>query len=204
MNPTFDAAFWNDRYGAEGFLYGTAPNDFLAWVAAQIPPGPVLCLAEGEGRNAVYLAGRGHAVTAVDQSSAGLAKAGELARQRGVPLATVVADLTDFAIAPQAWAGIVATFMHLPPALRGSVLGRAAAGLRPGGVFVMEAYTPAQLAYSTGGPRDVTLLPTLAMLQAELGDLEWLVACELERDVREGGGHTGTAAVVQVLARRRE
>jgi SAM-dependent methyltransferase len=162
----------------------------------------VLCLAEGEGRNAIFLAGRGHAVTAVDQSPAGLAKANALAQTRGVPLTTVVADLADFDIVPQTWAGIVAIFMHLPPALRRDVLGRAAAGLRPGGVFVMEAYTPAQLGRGTGGPRDVTLLPTLAELRAELGDLEWLVARELERDVREGGGHTGAAAVVQVLARR--
>ncbi len=202
MNPSFDAAFWNDRYGGDGYVYGTSPNEFLASVAADVPAGPVLCLAEGEGRNATFLAGRGHAVTAVDQSSAGLAKAGALARGRGVPLATVVADLADFAIAPQAWSGVVAIFMHLPPALRRAVLARAAAGLRPGGVFVMEAYTPAQPAYGTGGPRDVTLLPTLAELQAELGDLEWLVARELVRDVREGGGHTGNSAVVQVLARR--
>ncbi|HVS53879.1 MAG TPA: class I SAM-dependent methyltransferase [Opitutaceae bacterium] len=202
MNPSLDAAFWNDRYRGADYIYGTTPNDFLVSVAAQIPAGPVLCLAEGEGRNAIFLAGRGHAVTAVDQSAAGLAKADALAHARGVPLTTKVADLADFAIAPHAWAGIVAIFMHLPPALRVSVLARAAAGLRPGGVFAMEAYTPAQLGRDTGGPRDITLLPTLAEIQAELGNLEWLVARELDRDVREGGGHTGVSSVVQVLARR--
>lgn len=119
-----------------------------------------------------------------------------------MPLTTFAADLAEFTIAPQAWAGIVAIFMHLPPALRRSVLAGAAAGLRPGGVFVMEAYTPAQLGRGTGGPRDVTLLPTLAELRAELGNLECLVAREIERDVREGGGHTGASDVVQVLARR--
>ena len=202
MNPSLDAAYWNERYDGADYVYGTAPNDFLVSVAAEIPPGPVLCLAEGEGRNAVFLAGRGHAITAVDQSPAGLAKARGLAPTRGVPLATVEADLAEFEIVPQSWAGIVAIFMHLPPALRRTVLARAAAGLRPGGVFVMEAYTPAQLGYGTGGPRDVTLLPTLTELRAELSDVEWLVARELERDVREGGGHTGASAVVQVLARR--
>jgi SAM-dependent methyltransferase len=171
-------------------------------VAAQIPAGPVLCLAEGEGRNAIFLAARGHAVTAVDLSDAGLAKARALAQTRGVPLTTIAADLAVFDIVPLAWAGNVAIFMHLPPALRGVVLARAAAGLRPRGVFIMEAYTPAQLGRCTGGPRDVTLLPTLAALRAELGDLEWLVARELERDVREGGGHSGASDVVQVLARR--
>ena len=202
MNSSLDTAFWNDRYAGASYLYGTAPNDFLASIATEIPAGPVLCLAEGEGRNAIFLAGRGHAVTAVDQSEAGLAKARALAEARRVPLLTVAADLAEFAIAPQAWAGIVAIFMHLPPALRRDVLARAAAGLRPGGVFIMEAYTPAQLGRGTGGPGDVALLPTLAALQAELGNLEWIIARELERDVREGAGHTGVAAVVQVLARR--
>lgn len=204
MNSSFDASFWNSRYGSSAdYVYGTAPNDFLASAAAEIPAGPVLCLAEGEGRNAVFLAGRGHAVTAVDLSEAGIAKARELAQKRGVPLTAIAADLSEFAIAPQAWAGVVAIFMHLPPALRRDVLGRAAAGLRPGGVFVMEAYTPAQLGRNTGGPRDIALLPTLAELHAALGDLEWLVAREIERDVCEGSGHTGGACVVQVVGRRR-
>jgi len=202
MKPSLDAAFWNERYRGADYVYGTAPNDFLVSAAAEIPAGPVLCLAEGEGRNAIFLAGRGHAVTAVDQSEAGLAKARALARTRDVPLTTVVGDLADFAIVPRSWCGIVAIFMHLPPALRRAVLARAAAGLRPGGVFIMEAYTPAQLGRGTGGPGDVTLLPSLAELRAELGEMEWLVARELERDVREGACHTGGAAVVQVLARR--
>lgn len=203
MDAPLDATFWNERYGGSAYFYGTAPNDFLASVAAQIPAGPVLCLAEGEGRNATFLAGRGHAVTAVDLSDAGLAKARALAQSRGLTVATVVADLARFEIVPAAWAGIVAIFMHLPPTLRRAVMTRVAAGLRPGGVFVMEAYTPAQIHRGTGGPRDVTLLPTLAELRAELGDLEWIVARELVRDVREGGGHTGASDVVQVLARRR-
>lgn len=202
MSPSPDPSFWNDRYGGPDYFYGTAPNDFLVSVAAQIPAGPVLCLAEGEGRNAIFLASRGHAVTAVDQSEAGLAKARALASSRGLPLTTVAADLAHYEIPARAWAGIVAIFMHLPPPLRRAVLARAAAGLKPGGVFIMEAYTPAQLGRGTGGPREVALLPTLAALQAEFGDMEWLVARELERDVREGAGHTGMAAVVQVVARR--
>jgi hypothetical protein len=203
MSQSIDLAFWNDRYGVKDYVYGTAPNEFLTSIAAKIPAGPVLCLAEGEGRNAVFLAGLGHAVTAVDQSATGLAKAQVLAKTRQVPLTTLTADLADFSIAPQAWAGIVAIFMHLPRDLRRSVLARSAAGLAPGGVFVMEAYTPAQLAHKTGGPRDPLLLPSLAELREELGNgLEYLVAHEIERDVREGGGHTGMSSVVQVLARR--
>lgn len=204
MNTTYDAEFWNRRYGSAGgdYVYGTQPNEFLASVADRIPPGPVLCLAEGEGRNAVHLARRGYAVTALDQSAVGLDKAAALARQQGVALATLVADLSHYAIAPGAWAGIVAIFMHLPPGLRARVLAQVAAGLRPGGVFVLECYTPAQLAYDTGGPRDVALLPTLALLRTELPGLEFVHARELDRDIVEGNGHTGRGAVVQIVARR--
>jgi SAM-dependent methyltransferase len=203
MNPSLDSTFWNDRYAGVDYVYGTAPNDFLVSVAAEIPAGPVLCLAEGEGRNAVFLAARGHAVTAVDQADAGLAKARALAQQRRVPLTAIAADLTNFEISPQTWTGVVAIYMHLPPTLRRTVLARAAAGLRPGGIFVMEVYRPAQLEFRTGGPQDVTLLPTLAELRSELDGLEIIIGREIERDVREGGGHTGQSAVVQILARRR-
>lgn len=205
MTAPFDANFWNERYGAAGtsYIYGTAPNEFLAAVADRIPPGPVLCLADGEGRNGVHLAALGHSVTSVDLSVAGLAKARALADRRGVALATVVADLNDYQIQPGAWAGIVAIFMHLPPALRAKVLARAAAGLQPGGMFVLECYSPAQLAFNTGGPRDAALLPTLAALRTELAGLDFLHGVELERDILEGDGHTGRGAVVQVIARKR-
>lgn len=202
MNPAPDAQFWENRYAAPDFVFGTEPNDFLRSVAPEIPAGPVLCLAEGEGRNAVFLATRGHRVTAVDQSTTGLAKARALAAHRGVPLQTIVADLSDFPIAPGAWSGAVAIFMHLPPALRRTVLARTAAGLKPGGVLVLECYTPAQIAFGTGGPKDPALLPTLAGLREELAGLEFVIGQEIERDVQEGGGHTGRSAVVQVLARQ--
>lgn len=202
LNPAYGTEFWDHRYSTPDFVFGTEPNDFLRSVADRFPAGPVLCLAEGEGRNAVFLASRGHAVTATDLSAAGLAKARALAAQRGVSLHTDVADLAAYAITPGAWSGIVAIFMHLPPALRRAVLGRAAAGLRPGGMFVMEAYTPVQIAFGTGGPKDPALLPTLALLRAELPGLEFVIGQEIERDVREGGGHTGRSAVVQVLARK--
>ena len=198
-----DAEFWNNRYARNDFVYGTEPNDFVAEVAARIPPGPVLCLAEGEGRNAVFLAARGHAVTAVDQSDVALGKAQKLAAARGVKIETVAADLAGYRIAPGTWAGIVATWAHLPPPLRRSVHAQAAAGLRPGGMFVLEAYTPAQLAFDTGGPRSVEMLMTAAQLREELAGLEFEILREFEREVIEGGGHTGRGAVVQVLARRK-
>lgn len=202
-SPTYDASFWDQRYGnTEGFVFGTEPNDFLRDVAASIPAGPVLCLAEGEGRNAVFLARRGHAVTAMDQSAVGLAKAQALAATHGVRLETDRGDLATYALGRARWAGIVAIFMHLPPALRRDVLARAVEALAPGGVFVGEFYTPAQLAFGTGGPKDPALLPTLAELRADLCGLSLELGRELERDVIEGPGHTGRAAVVQVLARK--
>jgi len=199
---TFDAAFWNERFARDDFVYGTAPNEFVAAMASWIPPGPVLCLAEGEGRNAVHLAALGHAVTAVDQSVAGMAKARRLAAARGVALTTVVADLAAFAIEPAAWSGVVTTFGHLPPALRRTVFAAAVRGLRPGGVFLLEAYTPAQLAYDTGGPKDPDLLMTAASLREELTGLRFEVLHEIERTVVEGPGHTGRGAVVQVCGVR--
>ena len=197
-----DAATWNDRYAAAAHFYGEAPNAFVAEVAPQIPAGPVLCLAEGEGRNAVHLAMLGHRVTALDQSEVGLAKARRLAAARGVEIETVATDLADYSIPVAAWAGIVATFAHLPPALRRRVHRDVVAGLQPGGVFILEAYTPAQLAFGTGGPKLPELLMTLADLREELSGLKFLIARELERDVIEGSGHNGRGAVVQILARR--
>jgi SAM-dependent methyltransferase len=197
-----DANFWNDRYSGEGYVYGTAPNEFIAAIANKIPAGPVLCLAEGEGRNAVFLAGRGHDVTAVDQSATGLAKARQLAAKHGRALRTIEADLSVFRIEPNAWAGIVTTFGHLPSALRREVYAAAVRGLVDGGVFALEAYTPAQLKFNTGGPRDADLLMTAKALRADLAGLEFEILRELERDVTEGPAHTGRGAVVQVLARK--
>ena len=199
-----DAAFWNNRFAAPQYIYGETPNVFVAEMASQIPAGPVLCLAEGEGRNAVYLATLGHRVTAVDQSEAGLAKARRLAIARGVEIETVLADLGNFIIEPGVWSGIVATFAHLPPVIRRQVHAQAVRGLRSGGVFVLEAYTPAQLAFDTGGPKSPELLMTLPGLRDELAGLELLVGREIEREVIEGNGHTGRGAVVQILARRHE
>ncbi|QKT03852.1 class I SAM-dependent methyltransferase [Ectothiorhodospiraceae bacterium 2226] len=193
---------WNERYAEPGYAYGTEPNTFVVSVADRIPPGPVLSLGEGEGRNAVYLAGRGHDVTAVDASDVGLAKARQLAAEAGVTVATEVADLADFELGEGAWSAIVSIFCHVPPPVRRRVHGALARALAPGGLFVFEAYGPEQLQHGTGGPRDLAFLPDLDTLLAELGDLEIVSAQALEREVREGRYHTGPGAVIQILARR--
>ncbi len=197
-----DKAFWDSRYAAADYAYGQESNTFVADMATHIPDGPVLCLAEGEGRNAVYLAKFDHRVTAVDQSAMGLNKALRLAEATGVVIETVHADLEFYQIIPGTWAGIVATFAHLPPPLRGKVHAAVVQGLIPGGIFIMEAYTPAQLALGTGGPKVPELLMTLDSLRDELSGLEFIVARELERDVIEVDFHRGRGAVVQIAARK--
>jgi len=178
---------WDEKYGAPGHYYGTEPNGFLREHHAMIPAGGrVLCLAEGEGRNAVFLAQQGYRVVAVDQSPVGLRKAEILAAERGVTISTVVADLADYRIEPGRFDGIVSIWCHLPPPLRADVHRRVVAGLKRGGAFLLEAYTPAQLHYGTGGPKSIDLLPTLAELRIELDGLDLVHAVEREREVHEG------------------
>ena len=192
---------WNERYDTEDYVYGTEPNDFLVSIADRIPRGgKVLSLGEGEGRNAVYLARLGYDVTAVDQSSVGLEKAERLAASNGVSIRTIVADLADFQIEEKAWDGIVSFFCHMSRDVRAGIFRQAAAGLVPGGVFILEGFTPDQLKYGTGGPSAVELMMTAKDLREELAGLDFRVAEELTREVREGAHHQGTAAVVQILA----
>jgi SAM-dependent methyltransferase len=194
-----DTSRWDAAYAAEEYAYGTEPNGFLVASAARIPPGPVLCLADGEGRNGVYLAGLGHAVTSVDASARAGEKARALAAAKGVDLRTVQADLADFPIQPDAWAGIVSIFSHLPAELRARVHAASVRGLRPGGVFLLEAYTPDQLALGTGGPPVPELLMRADVLRRELDGLDLETCRELRRTVVEGTRHRGEGAVVQVV-----
>ncbi|MCM2277880.1 MAG: class I SAM-dependent methyltransferase [Oligoflexia bacterium] len=193
---------WDERYQGEEYFYGTEPNDFLREQAGEFKPGgKILCLAEGEGRNAVFLAQKGFEVTAVDGSAVGLRKLERLAREKGVQVKTVVADLAEFRIEAGAWDGIVSIWAHLPKPLRARVHRDSIRALRPGGVFLLEAYRPKQLEYKTGGPPVVELLMTLEELREELAGLEILVGREVEREIHEGKGHGGRSATVQVLGR---
>ncbi|HQC76961.1 MAG TPA: class I SAM-dependent methyltransferase [Mycobacterium sp.] len=193
---------WDERYQGEDFAYGTAPNDFLRSQVEHLPAGRVLCLAEGEGRNAVFLAEQGFTVTAVDLSPVGLAKAERLATQRGVRIETVVADLAAFHIDPKSWDGIVSIFAHTPPPVRLHVHRQVAGGLKTGGVFLLESYRPEQLQYKTGGPPVVEMMMDLSGLRAELAGLDFEYAEETVRDIQEGTLHHGQGAVVQLRARK--
>ncbi len=202
-------AFWNERYAADGYAYGTAPNEFLVQCLPRLrslpPRATVLCLADGEGRNGVWLAGQGFEVTSVDIAEAGLRKARALAERAGVRLHTLEGDVTKLALEPARWDAIVSIFLHLPAKPRRALHQRCVAALRPGGLFVFEAYSPEQLALRTGGPTEVALLPTLSELEEDFaGCADALIEHRFSgvRHIVEGPLHNGDGHVVQVVVRK--
>ena len=194
--------FWNEKFANTEYAYGTEPNDFLVSAVTKLKRGATLSLAEGEGRNAVWLAQQGFTVSAIEQSEKGVGKTLRLALQRGVIVMAERGELETFHIQPNSWDLAVSIFAHTPQELRRKLHRQVVAGLKPGGVFVLEAYTPAQIANNTGGPKDASLMPTAELLRSELAGLVFDRIEEVEREVVEGSLHTGTAHVVQVVAHR--
>lgn len=200
--------FWNQRYAEPGYKYGTQANAFLVGQAHRLPAGAqVLLPGDGEGRNSCWLAGRGHAVLAVDCAQVGLDKARRLAEAQGAEVAarltTVCADLAEWQPAPASVDAVVMSYVHLPSALRTAVRQRLAAALRPGGVWIEEAFHPRQLAFHSGGPRDADMLISLADLRQDLTPLlTEQLAWEGELCLDEGPGHQGQAWVTRWVATR--
>ena len=197
--------FWNERYAEAEFAYGKKPNEFLVAECHRIKPGRVLCLAEGEGRNASFLASKGYVVTAVDQSEQGLKKTKELARETGVEITTIEADLENFEITPSSWDAIISISAHLPPSIRKKIHRQVVDGLKPGGIFILEAYTKKHLDMpGIGGPpaNQKEMFMSLSELETELAGLDFDTARETERNFNEGKYHQGLSAVVQVIAER--
>lgn len=194
--------FWDQNYAVAGFKYGTAPNAFLVAQAHRLKPGSDLLVpGDGEGRNSVWLAQQGHRVTAMDGSAVGLQKAQALAAERGATLQTVLGDLADWAPAPAAFDAVVLTFVHLPPAIRAGAHRRLAAGLRPGGLLILEAFHPLQLSHRSGGPKDAAMLYTLELLRQDWGGLDEVLAWEGDVTLDEGPGHQGLAHVTRWIGR---
>lgn len=193
----------DQRYSASDFAYGTEANDFLKAEFQKIPSGGrVLCLAEGEGRNAVFLAQNGYQVTAVDISEVGLNKALKLASERGVEIATQVVDLADYSLGEQQWDGIVSIWVHMPDAIRQHVHAQIAPALKQGGVFILEAYTYEQTTMeAVGGPSATQKdrFGSLEKLRIELEALEEVIGVEKQRMISEGTRHQGLSAVVQFI-----
>ena len=197
---------WDERYSEAEFAFGTEPNDFLRAVFKQIPKGGhVLCLAEGEGRNAVFLAEQGYQVTAMDLSAVGLRKAEKLAKDRGVAITTQVANLEDYSFGENRWEGIVSIWAHLPSVVRQYVHAQIATALKPNGVYIVEAYTQQQLeTEAVGGPSasQKERFGSLVYLQNELQTLEQTIGVEKLRVVSEGKRHQGLSAVVQFVGKK--
>lgn len=203
--PFSDAAeTWNRRYAGDEFLFGTEPNAWLREQVAQLPPGGhVLSVADGEGRNSVWLARQGFRVDAFDVADRAVEKARGLARREGVSVNFTVADVDGFAWPEAAYDGVAAIFVQFAdPALRARLFERIVRSLRPGGVLILQGYTPKQLEYRTGGPPILSHLYTREMLEAAFADLDIVELREYEADVHEGQGHHGRSALIGLVARR--
>jgi 2-polyprenyl-3-methyl-5-hydroxy-6-metoxy-1,4-benzoquinol methylase len=199
-----ELARWNQRFGAAGYLFGTAPNAFLASHKRLLAPGSrALCVADGEGRNSVWLAEQGLDVTAFDFSAVAVEKARRLAAERGVSVRYEVASVYDWQWPQAAFDLVAAIFVQFAdPPMRGFLFERIVQTLKPGGLLLLEGYTPRQLEYRTGGPPHVENLYTEAMLREAFSGLEILELREYDADVAEGSGHCGRSALIDVVARK--
>jgi SAM-dependent methyltransferase len=195
--------FWNSRYAEPGYAYGTEPNAFLVSQKKYLKPGgKALAVADGEGRNGVWLAQQGLDVLSVDISEIGLCKTQELAVDRGVALRTEKADLITWQWPVQKFDIVAAIFIHLPPEVRARLHRRMFEALKPGGVLILEAFTPEQLKYKTGGPPVAEMLYTADMLRIDFAGGEILHIEEVITELAEGKYHRGPAAVVRLVLRR--
>jgi len=204
--PFPDAAeMWNRRFGGDDFLFGTEPNVWLREHAPRhwVPGQRVLCVADGEGRNSVWLAQQGLRMEAFDIAEAGVAKARALAARRGVTVDYQVASCDGYAWPEAAYDGIAAIFVQFAdPAMRSRLFTRMAAALKPGGSLLLQGYTPQQLAYGTGGPGQLSHLYTESMLREAFAGLEIVTLHSYEAEVDEGSGHHGRSALIGLIARR--
>ncbi len=195
--------FWDKRYETPGYLFGTEPAQFLRDQAGWMPAGAdTLCVADGEGRNSVYLASLGHRVTAFDRSQPGVAKARILAEKTGVAPEYHVAGIAEWDWR-RTYDVVVAVFIQFaPPPLRDRILGWLAGAVKPGGLLLLHGYVPRQLEYGTGGPPDAANMYTTGLLQRVFGDFEILRLADYDTDVDEGRGHSGRSALIDLVARK--
>jgi len=196
-----DVNFWNTRYKESKYAYGTEPNDFLKSKFTILKPhSKILCLAEGEGRNALFLAENNHNVTAIDYSLEGLNKLSKLAKERKLNIDTLCIDLSLYKIEANKWDAIICIFGHFPSDLRKAVFNQVYSGLNNDGFFLMEAYHKNQLNYKTGGPQVSELLYSIEELQNDFSEFENISIETSIKEIEEGKYHKGTSAVIQVIA----
>jgi len=195
---------WETRFSPPGYVFGKEPNAFLKAQAHRLHPGQLaLSVADGEGRNGVWLAERGLDVLAIDFSSAALAKARALAQERSVTLRTEVADLTKWRWPEAAFDVVVAIFIQVVfPAERAILFANLKRALKPGGHLLMQGYRVEQLAYRTGGPPEPERLYTRALLEEAFGDMTELEIREHDSAISEGTGHVGMSALIDLVAKK--
>ncbi len=195
---------WNERFADAEYFYGTAPNTFLASQKHLLQPGQsVLSVADGEGRNGVWLAEQGLDVLAIDFSDKALEKSRKLAASRGVPLRTELADVHAWDWGENRFDVIVAIFIQFASPQERPALHRAIQqALKPGGLLLLQGYTPKQLEYKTGGPSNIDNLYTAEDLRRDFGAMEILQLREHDMEIQEGPGHSGMSALVDLVARK--
>jgi 2-polyprenyl-3-methyl-5-hydroxy-6-metoxy-1,4-benzoquinol methylase len=198
MNP------WNVRFQTENFIYGREPNVFLkeSQMKLSLTTGRVLAIAEGEGRNAVFLAEQGMKVTTWDYAESGLEKTRKLAKEKGVEVKTELVDLNNAPWKENHWDELVCIFGHFPKDLRDKTLHKVKQAVKPGGYFITEVYSAYQLPYQSGGPRDQSLLYSPEEFLHAFSD--WRIVHffmgEVVRD--EGEGHKGLSHVIQFVGQK--
>ena len=204
---TFDhEAFWSARYRDSGddYLFGTAPNKFLASQAGLFGPNMrVLSVADGEGRNAVWLAEQGCVVSATEISRVAQEKCAKLARARHVAVNLVQADILNWVWPQEAFDAVVAIFIQFAtPGELPRLFNGMKAAVTPGGLLLLHGYTPKQLEYRTGGPSAVENLYTEALLREAFADWEIILLHEHEDVIEEGSAHSGRSALIDLVARK--
>jgi cyclopropane fatty-acyl-phospholipid synthase-like methyltransferase len=197
-------SIWNERYAGEEFHFGTEPNAFLTSQKKLLKPGTsCLAVADGEGRNGVWLAEQGLDVLWVDNSHVAQAKAEKLAQQRGVKMRFEQADLAVWAWGDSCFDVVAAIFIQFaPPGMREQMFAQIKRCLKPGGLVLLQGYTPRQHEFKTGGPSQAENLYTEALLRKEFADMEILHLREHDDVIREGEGHSGMSALIDLVARR--
>jgi cyclopropane fatty-acyl-phospholipid synthase-like methyltransferase len=193
---------WQGRFAVEGYIFGEEPNAFLASKKALLPKsGRVLAVADGEGRNGVWLAQQGLDVLSLDFSPNGQDKARALAVARGVTMSFELADVHQWTYPKHAFDVVVEIFTQFSdPEQRALKWDGMKQTLKPGGLLLLEGYTPKQLDYGTGGPKQVDHLYTREMLAAAFSSFSKVDIREYETEMSEGGGHAGMAAVIDMVA----
>ena len=194
--------FWYQRYSEPGFAYGMEPNTFFVEILDSLTPGRLLLPGEGEGRNAIYAAGNGWAVSAFDQSIVARDKALEWSASMDLQIDYRLASLEEFFCPDPVYDLIAIIYIHLLPDTRLQVHSQLSACLKPGGKIIVECFHKNQLSYGTGGPPIEELLYHEDDIQSDFSDLDIDLCEEQVLDIYKGRYHSGKSSVVRLIANK--